>query len=196
MGVRGLPASDRWQPLPDGSEEGQAVPLHPRDRGRKAVQEFSSGRFRQDLDEHIRQCAEECLAAHKRGRWTLSTATSSSSLMEDMGWFELAERARANLRARVAREGSRKNAEGHLTEIGKIRGPITVNRLKKWALERDPIAQPSAFRESTRDPVPHGQGWRPGPQATDRRAEGQAAHRCRQEGAGAAHNRSASSPTI
>lgn len=112
----------------------------------KVVQEFSSGRFRHDLDEHVRQCAEECLVAHKRGRWTLSTATSGSSLIEDMGWFDLAERARANLRARVAREGSRKNAEGHLTEIGKIRGPITANRLKKWALERDPIAQPSAFR--------------------------------------------------
>ena len=61
-------------------------------------------------------------------------------------WDELAQVVLLDLRARVAREGSRKNTEGHLKQIAKFRGHVTAHELEKWAFDRDPITQPSAFR--------------------------------------------------
>ena len=112
-------------------------------RDGKVHREFSSGRFRPELDEHIEQCAKACMDAHRAGRWTLERNRAGSC---ELSWHELAEAARSNLRARVAREGSRKNAEGHLTEIGQKKGKVTTGALEDWAQERDPISQPSAFR--------------------------------------------------
>jgi integrase len=109
----------------------------------KAKREFSSKVFRQDSDEDITACAEECLKASKSGRWG-STATDSGKKL--LTWEIVAESALENLRARVARIGSRKNAEGHLREIAQLSGPVTSKTLERWAMKRCPIKQPSAFR--------------------------------------------------
>lgn len=109
----------------------------------KVKKEFSSKVFRQDSDEDIAACAAECIKAHKSGRWG-STATDSGK--KCLTWEIVAESALENLRARVARVGSRKNAEGHLREIAELTGPVTPKTLERWALQRDPVTQPSAFR--------------------------------------------------
>ena len=109
----------------------------------KAKKEFSSKVFRVDSDEDITTCAEECLKASKSGRWG-STATDSGKKL--LTWEIVAESALENLRARVARVGSRKNAEGHLKEIAELTGPVTAKTLERWAMKRCPIKQPSAFR--------------------------------------------------
>lgn len=109
----------------------------------KVVSQFSSGIFRPDLDEHVEACGQECLEAHKRGTWSRSTQRHVDQNLE---WQELADTTLENLRARIAREGSRKNAEGHLKEIGQLTGKVTIGDLRDWALLRDPITQPSAFR--------------------------------------------------
>ena len=87
----------------------------------KTVRTFSSGVFRSDLDEHIEACGQECLEAHNRGTWSRSTQRHVDQSVE---WKELAEMTLENLRARIAREGSRKNAEGHLKEIGQLTGKV------------------------------------------------------------------------
>ena len=83
----------------------------------KAKREFSSKVFRVDSDDDITSCAQQCLWASKSGRWG-STATDSGKKL--LTWEIVAESALENLRARVARVGSRKNAEGHLKEIAQF----------------------------------------------------------------------------
>lgn len=109
----------------------------------KVSKEFSSKVFRQDSDEDIAACAAECLRAHKCGRWG-STATDNGK--QALTWEIVAESALENLKARIARVGSRKNAEGHLREIAQLTGPVTSKTLERWALQRDPVTQASAFR--------------------------------------------------
>jgi integrase len=109
----------------------------------KAKREFSSKVFRTDSDDDITACAEECLKASKCGRWGSTTADGGKKLLT---WEIVAESALENLRARVARIGSRKNAEGHLREIAQLGGPVTPKTLERWAMKRCPIKQPSAFR--------------------------------------------------
>lgn len=105
--------------------------------------EFSSQVYQADLDEHIEACAKECIEASKRGKWR---TLKKNKVEIDFTWAELASNAEQNLCARVARVGSRKNALGHLKEIATFTGEVTVKKLRAWALERDPITQPSAFR--------------------------------------------------
>ena len=112
-------------------------------RDGKRVGEFSSGRFRHTLDKHIEECALACLEAHRVGKWTLDTTPDGDV---HLSFAELAEVTRSHLRERVAREGSRKNAEGHLTELGRKTGKATPEALEDWAKERNPVTQPSAFR--------------------------------------------------
>lgn len=115
-------------------------------RGGKPAKEFSSVSYRPEIDEDIHALGQLCLESSKAGRWLTANRPGLASKSMALTWAMVVERARENLRARVAREGSRKNAEGHLTEIGKFSGKVSVKTLEAWALERDPVTQPSAFR--------------------------------------------------
>lgn len=110
-------------------------------KGSKVVKEFSSGCWRPENDEHIREAAEACLLAHRRGRWP-KEKTKKVLLL----WAQIAANTKEDLRARVPREGSRKNAEGHLREIATWDGPASAVQLERWAQEKDPVKQPAAFR--------------------------------------------------
>lgn len=110
----------------------------------KAVREFSSRVYRHGSDEDVAACAAECIAASLKKRW--GSTPGSTAKQSALTWEVLAESALANLQARIARVGSRKNAEGHLAEIAKLTGPVSAKALERWALKRDPVSQPSAFR--------------------------------------------------
>ena len=108
------------------------------------IAQFSSKIYRCDSDEDIAACAAQCIAASQGKSWgATSKPTAHQSVLT---WELLADSALANLQARVARVGSRKNAQGHLAEIAKLPGPVTAKALERWALQRDPVTQPSAFR--------------------------------------------------
>ena len=110
----------------------------------KAAREFSSKVFRHDSEEDIAACAEKCIAAHKGKGW--GSTEKSTPGRRGLSWELVAQSALLHLQARVVRLGSRRNAEGHLREIAKLTGPVTPRTLEKWALERDPVKPPSAFR--------------------------------------------------
>lgn len=111
--------------------------------GKKVVREFTSGRFLYAMDEHLYACAEACMEAHKAGRWLLERDNGGGHVIT---WRELISQARSNLRQRVAREGSRKNAEGHFNELEQMTGKVTTAALERWAKQKSPITEPSAFR--------------------------------------------------
>lgn len=110
----------------------------------KVAREFSSGIYEHKFEDHIEMCAKECLAAGKRGRWTLAAKRSSG--LEGLTWPLVASNCLENLRARVARHGSRKNCEGHLKEIAQFSGAVSVEKLKEWALQRSPITEAAPYR--------------------------------------------------
>ena len=113
----------------------------------KRIAQFSSKVFRLDSDDDIATCAAQCIKSSQSGHWgDRSTATGNPWHRKVLTWELIADSALENLRARIARVGSRKNAEGHLAEIAKLTGPVTAKTLEKWALQRDPVTQPSAFR--------------------------------------------------
>lgn len=115
--------------------------------GGKVVKTFSSKCFRHASEKDVIDAVELCKQAHIVGKWTHEPGSVIPDTDEDgLSWQQLADITRKNLRARIAREGSRKNAEGHLTELSQLRGAVTVEKLGRWANERDPIEQPSAFR--------------------------------------------------
>ena len=111
--------------------------------GGKTVRQFSSGVYRKNWDEDIEACGEHCRQASKVGVWTAHAGTAIHGVET---WKDLAIAVTTDLRKRVAREGSRKNAEGHLKQIANLGGKLHVDTLKAWVLERNPITQPSAFR--------------------------------------------------
>ena len=117
-------------------------------RGGKFHKEFSSTRFLVDRDEDIQACWDLCLEAHKKGRWPRQKTGKAGQNQKkaQVSWQELAEAVLENLRSRIAREGSRKNTEGHLAEIATLTGPVCAAELEDWAKQRSPITQPSAFR--------------------------------------------------
>ena len=110
----------------------------------QTLAEFSSKIYRHDSDADIAACAAQCIAASQGKGWGGTSKPTAHQIA--LTWELLAESALANLQARVARIGSRKNAEGHLREIAKMGGPVTAKALERWALQRDPVIQPSAFR--------------------------------------------------
>lgn len=110
----------------------------------KVVRQFSSGIYRPEIDEDIAACAAQCIAASQGKGWGSTSKPTANQIA--LTWELLADSALANLQARVARVGSRKNAEGHLAEIARLKGPVTAKALERWALQRDPVTQPSAFR--------------------------------------------------
>lgn len=110
----------------------------------KTVREFSSKIYRHEVDEDVAACAAECIAASLRKGWTSTKGSTVPGV--GLTWELLAKSALVNLQARIARIGSRKNAEGHLQEIAKFAGPVSAKALERWALQRDPVTQPSAFR--------------------------------------------------
>ena len=112
-------------------------------KGGKVLREFSSKAFRPQLDEHIEACGKLCLEASRAGVWPEQQEPIAAG---KIAWADLAALTLVNLRERVARVGSRRNAEGHLKELAGKKGVATVESLKDWALERSPISQPSAFR--------------------------------------------------
>jgi len=109
----------------------------------RVVREFSSREYSIDKEEDIENLTDLCLSASKNGKWP---EMAGGSIGKIETWADLAKVVTEDLRKRVAREGSRKNAEGHLKEIAKLRGAVTEFKLETWAFERDPITQPSAFR--------------------------------------------------
>ena len=110
----------------------------------KFVTQFTSGIYRPEIDEDIAACAAQCIAASQGTGWVATSKPADVHI--GLTWGLIADSALENLRARIARVGSRKNAEGHLAEIAKLTGPVTAKALEKWALQRDPVTQPSAFR--------------------------------------------------
>ena len=115
-------------------------------KGGKVVREFSSDRFRWYVDDEVAACANECRAAHRRGYWKRKSPGKAETEKVGLTWRELADSTLTLLHKRIAREGSRKNAEGHLKQLAKKTGTPTAKDLERWALERCPIDQPSAFR--------------------------------------------------
>lgn len=111
--------------------------------GGKTIRQFSSGIYRVNRDDDVEACGEHCRQANKLGVWTAHAGTAIQGVEN---WKDLAIAVTTDLRARIAREGSRKNAEGHLKQIANLGGKLHVESLKKWVLERNPITQPSAFR--------------------------------------------------
>lgn len=105
---------------------------------------FSSGSYRLDSDRDIEDCFRACLAAHESGDWGQTLGGSVAD--EKLTWEQFAGRVLEDLRARVTRIGSRKNAEGHLREIAEFSGAVSTLRLERWCQERDPVSSPSAFR--------------------------------------------------
>ena len=112
--------------------------------GGKPIRQFSSKIYRHESDEDVAACAAECIAASLRNEWRSPLRSPPNG--GGLTWEQLAESALLNLQARIARVGSRKNAEGHLKEIAKFTGPVSAKTLERWALKRDPVTQPSAFR--------------------------------------------------
>lgn len=112
-------------------------------RDGRTVRRFSSKHFRIDDDAQIRKCMQACLACHRDGVWDRSIG---GELNDTMTWEAFARLVTENLRSRVQREGSRKNAEGHLKQIAKFRGVVNSNKLLDWVMERSPITQPHAYR--------------------------------------------------
>lgn len=110
------------------------------------VRVFSSKIYRHDSDADIAACAAQCIAASqgKGNGWGATSKPTAHQIA--LTWELLADSALANLQARIARIGSRKNAEGHLAEIAKLSGPVTPKALERWALQRDPVTQPFPFR--------------------------------------------------
>ena len=97
----------------------------------KVVRQFSSGIYRPENDEDIAACAAQCIAASQgKGNgngWGSTSKPTAHQIV--LTWELLADSALANLQARIARIGSRKNAEGHLAEIAQLTGPITARAL-------------------------------------------------------------------
>lgn len=114
----------------------------------RPVREFSSARWLIDENEDIQAAWDACLEAHKLGQWQEPKATRANQNLKKAGvsWENLVDLVRADLRDRIARYGSRKNTEGHLVEIATLTGPVCAAELEAWAKERNPITQPSAFR--------------------------------------------------
>ena len=112
----------------------------------KEIRSFSSRVFRHDSDHDIRACASVCRSSHAAGEWDHSAGGAQAKQSIDT-WGTFAETCRKDLRARIAREGSRRNAEGHLTEIGRwVHPAITSKPLEDWVQEKDPVTLPHAFR--------------------------------------------------
>lgn len=109
----------------------------------KTVREFSSQGYRKDDDGDVEDLTNLCLRASEAGEWA---GRAGGSVAVVKTWSELAEVVLVDLRKRVAREGSRKNAEGHLKQIAKFKSEVTEYTLERWAFERDPVLYPSAFR--------------------------------------------------
>ena len=109
----------------------------------KKIRQFSSVVYKKDSERDIENLAMLCRRCHEAGEWD-GTAGGAISTIET--WPDLAQVVLKDVRARIAREGSRKNIEGHLGEMRLWRGQVTANKLFEWGLERDPVAKPSAFR--------------------------------------------------
>lgn len=110
----------------------------------KEKEKFSSKFFRADNDEHIKACVKACLRCHKNGIWDKGLGGELSK--HGVTWDSFAQLVLSNLRARVEREGSRKNAETHLKEIAQFTGIVSSQALLDWVKQRDPIENPGAFR--------------------------------------------------
>lgn len=111
--------------------------------GGKRVARFSSRYFLADDDDHVRQCMAACLACHESGVWDRSIG---GELNDELTWDSFARIVSKDICKRIKRQGSRKNALGHLKEIGSFTGPVSTHRLLQWLKERDPTEQPQAFR--------------------------------------------------
>ncbi len=109
----------------------------------KTLRQFTSKHYKLQNDRDIEACAKACLEAHQEGSWGLVKRSADPG---QLTWQKLAENCLKDLRQRVPRIGSRKNTEGHLRELSSFSGRVTIDRLEAWALERDPINQPAAFR--------------------------------------------------
>ncbi len=112
----------------------------------KRVRRFSSEVYKKTEDEEIETLYRLCIRASEAGTW--GAVIGGTTTDEKMTWDEFANRVKANLVARVARESSRRDTQGHLKEhISKFRGEVTSKRLFKWACEEDPVTRFYPFRK-------------------------------------------------
>jgi len=112
--------------------------------GSRAIGWFSSGCYRASDEQEIEHCHMACLRASALGSWAAAVKKEAGASPES--WKGFADSVLSNLRARVKKEGSRKNAEGHLSEIASFKGEVNAGRLESWALEKNPMTAPGAFR--------------------------------------------------
>lgn len=106
----------------------------------KTLKQWTSQRYRADVDDDIVLVTSACKRSHALGRWEdLASA-------EGLNWEQLADFTMQDVTKRIARESSRSNVSGHLKEIAKFKGPVLGAKLERWAKDRDPVTQPGAFR--------------------------------------------------
>ncbi|MGB0873623.1 MAG: hypothetical protein ACPGSE_00070 [Synechococcus sp.] len=96
-----------------------------------------------DSEQDIEAAWMACVQADKTGTWDQVAQKQAAAALT---WADLADKVLVNLKARVPREGSRKNAEGHLRTIRTWAGPVDPEAFYTWAMERDAVTQPKAFR--------------------------------------------------
>ncbi len=112
----------------------------------KRLRRFSSEVYKKTEDEDIETLHRLCVRASESGTW--EAVIGGTTTDEKMTWAEFANRVKANLVARVARESSRRDTQGHLKEhISKFRGEVTSKRLFKWACEEDPVTRFYPFKK-------------------------------------------------
>lgn len=108
----------------------------------KRPRQFSSVRYRKDSDKDIENLALLCRRSSAVGAWEATGVVSGA--VET--WYDLVILVTQDVRARIAREGSRSNIEGALGKMKTWRGDVTSAKLRAWALEKDPTTQPAPFR--------------------------------------------------
>ena len=119
------------------------------------VDKFSSREFRwkdaegvtgASEEAQIEACKQTCIRASQDGAWPTNEVLNVEPGGELGSWAAFALFHMRDLEKRVVIKGSQKNARAHLDSIALLPGKPCVKGLEKWALQKDPIALPGAFR--------------------------------------------------
>ena len=105
---------------------------------------FAAGDYRADDDDAVELIYRQCIEAHKLGRWPDLIGGKPA---ENITWATFAQLVIEDVQRRIAKRSSRAHAEGHLRTIATWSGPVKAQRLERWAMELDPIAEASPFRK-------------------------------------------------
>lgn len=108
------------------------------------VHQFMVKPYRHDEDADIETVRDLCLQAHARGVW--SATENAKGQLDGTTWPEFAAACRQDVERRILKDGSRVHVVNHLTKaIAGFQGPVCGSRLKAWAEEVDPVAEPRQF---------------------------------------------------